>query len=315
MSALEGARQDDRVTEAGVTCFPDLYRAVTDLLSEEVSRENGYAPMTKQEVDLMCRCAVTCQTLRQAIACVREFCSMLYPRAAVLELAQEAGNATFTMRAVRRRISSAACLVDVTGLLCFIHLFSWLVGRPIRPRHVFLSHSRMEDAEPFAGLFGVPVQLGARSCGFDFDAWLLDRNVIRQPVELDDFLAVLPFGLVARPSASVSTVQKVRSLFDAAIARSEALPSIDEIAQALDMSAMTVRRRIASEGASYQVLRAQCLTDTARRYLGDSSWTIDEIAGRLGFSSASAFRRAFIAWTGRPPTEYRKSLTAAADAK
>ncbi|CAA9281987.1 MAG: Transcriptional regulator, AraC family [uncultured Blastococcus sp.] len=32
---------------------------------------------------------------------------------------------------------------------------------------------------------------------------------------------------------------------------------------------------------------------------------MEALAGRLGFSEASAFRRAFRRWTGRPPGSFR----------
>jgi AraC-like DNA-binding protein len=285
----------------------NLYRFAADFLNEKVARENGYAPMTKHEVDLMCRCMATRTTLEEAIMSAREFCAMLYPRAATLELRLESGAATFLMRPIRRESSSAACLLDVTGLLCFIHFFGWLLGRPVSPMAVYLAHPEREDVAAFLGFLGAPVVVGADSSGFKFDAALLKSKIIRQPIELDDCLERLPFAFVASPASTVSAAQRVRSLLDAAMAIDRPLPDVAEIAATLNITGITLRRRLASDGTSYKELREQCLRTAAEHYLASSTWSIDKIASRLGFSCAAAFRRAFVNWNGLSPSRYRRT--------
>nr|WP_237179793.1 helix-turn-helix domain-containing protein [Paraburkholderia sacchari] len=258
----------------------------------------------------MCRCTITCQTLEQAIFCARDFCLMLQPRAAGLCLEVSADVATFSMKTVRRQSSSAGCLLDLTGLLCFMHLFGWLIGRPLRPKSVFLAHPRRDDAGPFVGLFGAFVQFGAFASGFTFDAALLSRRVVRQPVELGKFLEDLPFGLVTRSSGSSSVTEKITGAIEASISNGDPLPGLAELAVMFDMSSVTLRRRLASEGTSYNELRSRCLGEAAKHYLRNTKWTIDEISGRLGFSSAAAFRRAFACWGNCSPTEYRRTFEA-----
>ncbi|AJP59510.1 hypothetical protein UC34_06870 [Pandoraea vervacti] len=286
--------------------FPKFYRAVADKLCELVSRDNGYPPMTKQEVDLMCRCMVTASTLRDAILCAKAFCVMLHPRAASLDLCEGDDAVVFTMRPVRRETSSAACILDLTGLLCFIQFFGWLIGQPLKPREIYLTHPNREDAGAFLGVFGAPVFVGAAASGFAFDAALLERKTVRQPFELESFLADLPFGFVVGPSPTTSMSQHVRALLEGAMASGDELPWIPEVARALNISGITLRRRLHAEGTSYKDIREQCLRDRAKHYLTNGSWSIDEIAGRLGFSGAAAFRRAFVGWTGEPPSRYRK---------
>ena len=293
-----------------------LYRVAADALCEKVARENGYPPMTKHEVDLMCRCMATRKTLEEAIASAREFCAMLHPRAATIELRLDGGTATFLMRAVRRETSSAACVLDVTGLLCFIHFFSWLIGRPVSPMLIYLAHPKREDVAAFRGVLGAPVVVGADTSGFVFDGALLKSKIIRRPIELDDCLERLPFAFVADPASTVSAAQRVRSLLEAAMTSDRALPDIAEVAGALNLTGITLRRRLANDGTSFKELREQCLRDTAEHYLANSTWSIDKIAGCLGFSSAAAFRRAFVNWNKLSPSLYRRAvrLSASADA-
>jgi AraC-like DNA-binding protein len=44
----------------------------------------------------------------------------------------------------------------------------------------------------------------------------------------------------------------------------------------------------------------------AIEYLRHTDMTNEEIASRLGYSEATNFRHAFVRWTKRNPTDYRK---------
>ncbi len=285
--------------------FVTLYREAIEQLEARVARGEGHPPMRKQEVDLMCRCLLSCSTLGEAIACAADFCAMLHPRAGKLSLESQGESATFHMDSLRQKRSSAACLVDLTGLFCYLQLFAWLTGQSLRPHSVFLAHPKREDAMPFLGLFDAPVAVGKPTYGFSFDSSLLARPVIRQPAELAGFLVDFPFRLIGAPSSVLSVTQQVRGFLDAALAHELELPALGAVAADLGISEPTLRRRLVAEGSSYQLLRRLCLRESAQRCLRDTDWTIGRIAGHLGFSSEAAFRRAFLGWTGDAPSRYR----------
>jgi AraC-like DNA-binding protein len=285
-----------------------LYRDAIERLEAQVARGDGHAPMHKQEVDLMCRCLLSCRTLADAIGCAVAFCEMLHPRAGALTLTVHAARAVFEMDSLRRTRGSAACLVDLTGLFCYLQLFGWLIGQPLRPGEVWLAHPSRDDAVPFLGLFNASVAVGEKAYGFAFDAALLARRVVRQPIELDAFLVDFPFRLIDAPPGVVSWAQQVRGFLDAALAREHVLPTLQELAAWFDVSEPTLRRRLAAEGAGYQALREQCLRDAAERCLRDTDWTIARVAEHLGFGGEEAFRRAFLRWTGHAPSRFRHSV-------
>ncbi|WP_175693131.1 helix-turn-helix transcriptional regulator [Burkholderia ambifaria] len=291
--------------------FVALYRDAIERLEAQVARGDGHPPMRKQEVDLMCRCLLSCATLADAIRCAAEFCEMLTPRAGALSLTVRDTRATFRMDSLRRTRSSAACLVDLTGLFCYLQLFGWLIGQPLRPDEVWLGHPRRDDAMPLLGLFNAPVDVGRKTYGFAFDAARLDARVIRQPGELAAFLVDFPFRLIDAAPAVVSWAQQVRGFLDAALAHEQALPPLTALATWLGVSEATLRRRLAAEGSSYHALREQCLADVARRCLRESDWLVARIAAHLGFSGEEAFRRAFMRWTGVAPSRFRRDCSVA----
>ncbi|MGH8808075.1 MAG: AraC family transcriptional regulator ligand-binding domain-containing protein [Noviherbaspirillum sp.] len=296
----------DTADQLSADRFVALYGAAIEQLEAQVAQGDGHAPMRKQEVELMCRCLLSCRTLAEAIRCAADFCAMLHPRAGLLDLAVQGASAAFHMDSLRLRRSSAACLVDLTGVLCYLQLFSWLIGQPLCPTSVFLAHPRREDAMPFLGLFNAPVTVGEKTYGFTFDAALLARPVLRQPAELEPFLVDFPFRLIGAPPTVLPLVQQVRGFLDAALAREHALPTQAEVAGSLGISEATLRRRLAAEGTGYHALREHCLHESAERYLRSTDWSIGRIAGHLGFGSEAAFRRAFLRWSGHAPSRLRR---------
>ena len=72
------------------------------------------------------------------------------------------------------------------------------------------------------------------------------------------------------------------------------------------MSEATFRRRLKDEGTSYVQIKDGCLKSFAIHYLRYSLLSLESIARRLCFSECDAFRRAFKAWTGVTPSQFRR---------
>jgi len=77
------------------------------------------------------------------------------------------------------------------------------------------------------------------------------------------------------------------------------------IAEALNMSERTLRRRLDEEGASLRTLRHNLLKQVACQYLESTDLSVAEIGDMLGFSEYPNFRRAFLHWTGHSPARHR----------
>lgn len=84
------------------------------------------------------------------------------------------------------------------------------------------------------------------------------------------------------------------------------LPDAAGAAAKMRLGERTLRRRLADEGTTFQAILDEVRCHIATDYLATTHLSTQEIAELLGFSEATNFRRAFMRWTQRSPTSYRK---------
>lgn len=87
--------------------------------------------------------------------------------------------------------------------------------------------------------------------------------------------------------------------------------SIDKIAQDLHLSARTLQRKLGELGTSYQALLDEVRRQAARNLLATTDLDASEVAFLLGFVELNSFARAFQAWEGASPNQWRQRRTAA----
>ena len=82
-------------------------------------------------------------------------------------------------------------------------------------------------------------------------------------------------------------------------------PSLQEIARELGMSSRTLQRRLSASRATFQELLESARRELAHHYLKRPTVEFNEAAFLLGFEDVNSFFRAFQAWEGLSPTEWR----------
>jgi AraC-like DNA-binding protein len=81
---------------------------------------------------------------------------------------------------------------------------------------------------------------------------------------------------------------------------SERIRNVEEVARALRLSTRTLKRRLSDERTSFSELVELERRERAFQLLDKPSLGLDEIAGRLRYSSAASFARAFLPQVDRP---------------
>ena len=85
--------------------------------------------------------------------------------------------------------------------------------------------------------------------------------------------------------------------------------SANELASQLNLSARTLRRRLAESNTSFQQVRQQALNARAKRLLSQDHLA-SEVAEELDYADERSFRRAFIRWNKISPSEFRSGSRA-----
>ncbi|WP_279243590.1 AraC family transcriptional regulator [Candidatus Litorirhabdus singularis] len=289
--------------------FTRYYLDVVQLLEAQVAGAAEHSPMSRGEVELMCRSTLSAVNLAEAIAICESFCAMLDPRAGRTGLREEGDSATFYLDSLRPATTTASSLVDITGLFAFQQLFQWLTGVELPLRQVGIGAIQRDDVIAFLKLFRAPVLAGGTRYTLVFDRSALELPVVRSQGDFAEFFAVFPCGVFEFTANSLP--QQVAALLHAAIRQSEAVPGQAALAASLGIPLSTFRRHLAAAGTSFREIRERCLRDNAEQLLLRTELAIAEIAAQLGFSDASAFRRAFRQWLGVSPRAWRESTVAA----
>tara|TARA_B110000503_G_scaffold55185_1_gene88570 strand:+ start:20159 stop:21160 length:1002 start_codon:yes stop_codon:yes gene_type:complete len=289
-----------------VTDFAHWYLEAVQWLERSVATADAHAPMSRREVELMCRCVLSAVDLREAARLLENYCAMLHPRAGKIRLSTNGDNAVFQLDSLRRARSSAASLVDITGLFSFFQLLQWLGGVEFPLHLVRIGPLEREDLMPFLKLFRAPVLTGGDQYTLEFPATHLARPVVRTRAEFVAFFELFPCAVFSNPAHGLA--QQVDALISAAVMQGRPIPALKEVAATLERPPSTFRRQLERADTSFRILRDTCLTVQAQRLLLRGDLSVEQIASRLGFSDASTFRRAFRKWCGVAPTRWSPEL-------
>ena len=118
--------------------------------------------------------------------------------------------------------------------------------------------------------------------------------------------AIVVGALPLNPPSTSLPLQEVR----AAILRylEHGYPRLEQVARTVGITQRTLQRRLAAAGTSYTQLVNEQRFGLAAKLLEDPTLPIASIAKRAGFANHSGFSRAFHAWTGMTPRQYRAQL-------
>lgn len=305
---LDGTNGADTIPRGD---FARLYAHATAALDTRAARQEGRESLTKAGVDMMCHAIITCRTLRDAIARMTRFSTLLAPRTAELTLDVAEGEARLTMATLRQVRNGCAYLSDLTGLSSYHRLLGWLAGEDIPLAGVALRYPPLLDRRLVAYLMPHPIQHHATENCLRFPAAYLDRPVVRSHHELERMLARFPFDIAEPQSKESPLSERIGHLFAAQLASGEALSTTGQLARQFSISAATLKRRLAAEGTGLARIKAAARRDLAETLLADPRLSVAEIGRRTRFSDVTAFRRAFRQWAGQSPSAWRQARDAA----
>ncbi|XGV97784.1 MAG: AraC family transcriptional regulator [Leptolyngbya sp. BL-A-14] len=192
-------------------------------------------------------------------------------------------------------------------------LYRRSTGVDIVPLKVGFQHSEPIDRSPYQALFQSPLEFGQPEKVLELDAALLELPLLSADPTLSAILDKCAEKAMAALPNSDSLADQVRQALVANLRSGNA--SIEAVAERVQFSPRTLQRKLKEEGTSYRDLLDEVRRELSIHYLREEQIAIAEIAFLLGFSSTSAFYRAFKRWMGISPGEFRAAPTTIAIAR
>ncbi|HEX5168310.1 MAG TPA: AraC family transcriptional regulator [Cyclobacteriaceae bacterium] len=174
-----------------------------------------------------------------------------------------------------------------------LHVFSLMAATKTRPLRATFSHKRAGDLAEYQRVFGDHLQFNASA-----NQLVFAKSDLLKPVISHDRSLFTIFQRMLREkksnkhqTRSDQIRQLVRTDFQGQI------PSLEVIADRMNMVPRTLQRRLSDEGTTFRLLLAGLQKELATELL-KSNGSVSQVANLLGYSDPSAFRRAFKKWDG-----------------
>lgn len=242
---------------------------------------------------------MTCRDLRQVMELFLQYHHLLAP-SLYLEIDTVGQSCVMTAD-----LNNEPILEQFSYELLYAAILNTLRGLLARPQltmRLEVPYPAPAHARLYRDIFGEDVQFNCVRSRILLDRQLLDwplpssnpalRNLYEQEC------ARLLADLQEEDSVAEQTLRLLRKL-------EGQYPQMPRIAQMLNFSPRTYRRRLEEEGQSFQALLDKVRAEHATRYLQNTRLPLSSIAYLVGFNDASNFRRAYLKWTGHSPRQVR----------
>lgn len=205
-------------------------------------------------------------------------------------------------------LSHAGLLFHVEAVAVAMHIvLRELLGENLNRYQLQLSIAEPPHAARYAELEGARVQFGW-SEGVGIRMLMSAALMGRAPA-------------LADPAALKLAEDRCRVLLDDAVAEgrmadwvrmmlreaSGGLPSLEDLAHTLNLSARTLDRHLQKEGIGFRALQQEILRERACAMLEAGRLSVTQIALELGYTDAANFSRAFKRDTGVSPRDWKKA--------
>jgi AraC-like DNA-binding protein len=241
---------------------------------------------------------------RQTMAIAMKYHQLASPLVDI-EFTEQAGVAAWTMLPKSYPRIDAELYQFIVELQTGVHLSLHrdVMGPSFRPQEIRFSFAKPCVERKDFEVFGCPVRYGDAKDKLLFDAsWLNGSPKFGNDVTHSEIRDICD-NLLNDLKLSAGWAGQIREII---LARLDQPASFELVAGELKTSTRTLRRKLELEGTSFRELIDELRAQVAIRYFRDTDLTVEDVAFRLGFSDAAAFRHAFRRWTNRSPQGFRR---------
>lgn len=248
---------------------------------------------------MLCHSLLDCRNLGHALDRAVRFLSLVLDdlHGVVISDNQIARLQLQDRRANPRIFAHGTLFVILYGLAC------WLTGRRLVIREVSFVQASPENLAEYQLIFGQNIRFAQPGSALSLESKALSLPLIRDGRALKEFLRKAPANFLLKYRNGEGYVARIRNMLSATPL--DDWPVFGDLATRLRTTESTLRRRLESEGISFQEVKDDLRRDLAINLLCNSARPVEDIALELGFKENSAFYRAFKKWTGLSPGSYR----------
>ena len=181
---------------------------------------------------------------------------------------------------------------------------SWLAGQAMALTRSGFSYDPVSNKGEYVFLFPTSHEFGIAGPNFiAIEADFLRLPVLKTASDVRAYNEKAPLDLLNKLIGNDSLTNRVYVILSGK--HPDEPQDAKTVASDMAMTEQTLRRRLRAEGYTFQKIKDNLRLDTAIFHLMGDKYTITDISERLGFSTPSAFSRAFKTWTGVSPEQYR----------
>ncbi len=309
--------KSDPEEQVPATYYSAAYRYMMSMLQDESLGLSMKQPNPAGSFRMMCLYLIHCENLQQAMLRAAEFQAFCRSLVGAPRLQHEPLQLLADERVLfcfpdseefAAQDSELAWYAIAHTLAVWRRFCSWLIGTQIELFEVHIQLPEPTDPSALQRIFECPVLFGQAHNGFVFNKKYLTARLMHDEESLQRFLRSAPYHLLANTEVESDDgiIAQMRRAVGPDLSRD--FPSVVEMADYLNVSVRTLRRRLKDVDTTYQQFKDYTRRDAAEQFLSRPELKINAVAAMLGFDEPSAFHRSFKKWTGRTPGEFRQTL-------
>lgn len=280
-----------------------FYSAIAELSQDPaIGLQLGVADRIER-YDPVAIAALCTRSFRDALARIARYKQITCPES--IDVVEQGDESCIHFNFLLAQAEEPAILIDV----CFAWLLSLArrgMGERIIPIRVEFRRSPSHQ-QTYERYFEAPVRFNCPQNALVFSKADLDKPFVTHNADL---LAAVAPQLEAELSHHLSqkTIgEQVKTALKRLLAGQR--PGIAAVSRDLRMSTRTLQRRLTEEGVTFQQLMQDARRELAHHYLLHTNFELNETAYLLGYEDANSFFRAFQAWEGTTPGQWRAANT------